>query len=224
MYFKHITESKMRLAQDVTVVIIGGSGALGSAIVSTKPRNARVISINRQGLQPNEALSIRFDLLLEPLEDLLEKLAGVTDAIDMVVHAAYAHTFSSITDIDRDVFLKEIELDTFIPIKLSTLIARRFWSTSQEENRAHARKVVNISSGASFGKTTRPELATYSGAKAALNVMTEYLHDELQSKYGGSAHILAPGSFSTPGVLTKTVEEIWKLSSLKSNFFSIKKI
>lgn len=219
---------KHKLPQTVgkrVVLLIGGSGTLGRAFVGEKPSDAFVINVSRKGTLTGEnVVNYHHDIRENP-EILLRRLAEFVESIDVLIPMAYDRNFSSIEKLDCERFLKEIELDTFLPIRISTLCARYFWSrVSKEANIEKGRKVINISSGAAFEKTARPELASYSGAKAALTIMTEYLHDYLFSSFGVSAHVVAPGSLQNANVKAATVETLWKLEAEPLTRFTLKKI
>ncbi len=208
-----------------TVLLVGGSGVLGKAFFEKRPENTFVINVSRKGeLIGNDVLNRHGDVL-QTSEKFIEKLAQEIASIDVVIPLAYDRHYSSIEKINKNTFLQEIELDVFLPMHISILCGKYFWSKfDKNENISKSRKVIAISSGASFGKTSRPELATYSGAKAALNVMTEYLHNYLFSTYGVSAHVVAPGSLHNEDIKLRTVTALWKLESQPLSNFSLQKI
>jgi NAD(P)-dependent dehydrogenase (short-subunit alcohol dehydrogenase family) len=69
-----------------------------------------------------------------------------------------------------------------------------------------------------------PQHASYSGAKAALNIMTEYLHSHLYLSYGVSAHIIAPGSLKNEKIKEATVSALWDLEAKSLADFTMQKI
>ena len=208
-----------------TILIIGGTGVLGKAFLSHRPHDVFIINVSRRGsIDGPMSHSIHEDILKEP-EKLLRKMFVRVPMIDVLITMTYDHSFSSVKNLDRDTFLREIELDTFLPIRLSVLCEEIFWSRCERKtNIEMGRKVIHISSRAAFGKTVRPELASYSGAKAALNIMTEYVHEHLFSAVGVSAHIIAPGSLKNIQVMRATVEAIWKLERMRTSQFTVEKI
>ncbi len=217
---KHLPEAKNR-----TILIIGGTGVLGTAFLSQKPEDAFIINISKEGNIPTRmGLSIRHDICKNP-EKLIYKIARIVPMIDVLITMAYDHSFSSVENLQHDTFLREVELDTYLPMKLSVVCAERFWSKEDRQiNIKKGRKVIHISSGAAFGKTSRPELASYSGAKAALNIMTEYLHDYLYSSVGVSAHIVAPGALKEKDILQEAVDVLWGLEKAPATKYTITKV
>lgn len=198
----------------LTVVILGGNGNLGRALVANRPLNkeARIINVSRGQLIGKNVINCSVDLLGESPAVVVKRLTDLTDIIDVLICAAYSKNYSSIRELNQQRFLEELTLDIFLPLKIADLCARHFWSKDVDANRHTGRKIINVSSAAAFGVSVRPELASYSGAKAALNVMTEYLHEYVQSSFGASAHIIAPGSFNDPGVLDRTIRALWSLA------------
>ena len=204
-------------------MLLGGSGLLGKALFRRKPPDVFIINVSREGsLVGPDALNYHCDLFEETPEQLVEGVSNLTDHVDVFINAAYYKKFSSIRDLNRARFLQEIELDVFVPLKVGHLFAMHFWPGSQRtESIAQARKIINVSSAAAFAKTSRPELATYSGAKAALTIMTEYLHETLYVSSGVSAHIVAPGSLEESVMLQKTVDFIWDLQRRDLSDYSL---
>ncbi len=207
------------------IMVIGGSGVLGKAFLAKIPDDVFIINISRHGkIQGENVFNYHQDVLKSPVK-MIKQLAQAVESVDVLITMAYDHNFSSIEKLDRNRFLREIELDTFSPMQISVLCATYFWSKDDREmNIKKARKVINISSGAAFGKTSRPELASYSGAKAALTVMTEYLDEYLFSNFGVSAHIIAPGALRNEEIKEKTVRTLWELEAMPLRQFTLNKI
>ena len=224
MLFRQKNKS-LRIAGKRVIVVIGGTGILGMAFLAKKPENIFIINVSRRGEVTGEhTFNVRQDVLKNP-EKILRRIAQITESVDVLITMAYDHHFSSIEKLDRNRFLREIELDTFSPMQMSMLCAKHFWSKNDREtNREKGRKVIHISSGAAFGKSSRPELASYSGAKAALTIMTEYLHDYLFLNFGVSAHIVAPGALQDADTKEKTVAALWKLQAEPLHQFTLNKI
>jgi len=207
------------------IMIIGGSGVLGSAFLANIADDVFVINISRhKKIIGKNILNYRWDVLKNP-EKMMQRLARIIGSVDVLITMAYDRHFSSIENLNRRRFLREIELDTFSPMQISMLCAKYFWSRdTRDTNIKKGRKVITISSGAAFEKSSRPELASYSGAKAALTVMTEYLHDYLFSTCGVSAHVIAPGALKDRETKERTVAALWKLQAMPLLQFTLDKI
>ncbi|MBU6320969.1 MAG: SDR family oxidoreductase [Patescibacteria group bacterium] len=198
--------------QNRVVLIAGGSGELGQLLSATKPDGVTLVNISRQrDLEGEGVINYHFDLTRAP-EKSFAQISSIVPRVDVFVYAAYSRAFSTFERLERGAFLKEYELDVFAAAAWTRACADRFWlRTGSRDNSAHARKAIWISSVAAFAKTARPELASYSAAKAALNALGPYAHDYLFETSGIPLAILAPGSLSDPHIRTQTAARFWEL-------------
>lgn len=205
----------------------GGAGILGSALIGSMPDDVLVINISRKNfLEEDRVVNISFDIRGD-IQELVHEIDALVPNVDVLMNLAYSKTFSSVRDFSTDAFLDEIRVDVAAPVMLCRYFNTQFWGkASKEENISNRRKVINISSMASLGKTMRPELATYSATKSALNSITEYVHEFLWEASGVSAHIVAPAGIGRGESkrLGQTVSAIWKLQLEASEHYSITKI
>lgn len=219
------TNRLLPVAGKRVVLVIGGSGTLGRAFAAKKPDDVFIINVSRHGtIAGDNIFNYHHDARKNP-EKMFRNLTRMVGSIDVVITMAYDRNFSSIEQLDRSRFLREIELDVFSPMQMSVVCAQCVWSKDDREtNVKKGRKVIHISSGAAFGKSARSELASYSGAKAALTIMTEYLHDYLFAACGVSAHVIAPGALQDADIKEKTVSALWELQAAPSRQFTLNKI
>ncbi|MSU74781.1 SDR family oxidoreductase, partial [Candidatus Kaiserbacteria bacterium] len=206
------------------VLLTGGGGTLGRALLARKPDDVYVISITKTSVSDlHDVFTCHFDLSKDE-EKIITYIESLVECVDVLINAAFITHHFPLGQSQKDLFLNEFKLNVFTPIRLGELCTNRFWSKRpKDENLSRRRKIINISSGAAFGMTGRPDLAVYSGAKAALNVMTEYLH-EYMSPYGASAHIIAPGSLLDERIKDVTTRRIWELQSEQKESFSLQKV
>ena len=210
-------------AQRRVVLVAGGSGTLGQALLSQKPSGTLLANVSKSRfLAGHDVVTCQFDLVKEP-ERAFRHLAALLPFVDVFVYAAYSPTFSPFARIERKRFLAEYETNVYTAMLCTRLCAEHFWN-SNEENRNRSRKVILISSAAAFGKTHRPELASYSATKAALNALGPYVHDYLFETYGIPVSILAPGSLRNPETEAKFVSKFWEVSSAPLERFMIETI
>jgi NAD(P)-dependent dehydrogenase (short-subunit alcohol dehydrogenase family) len=211
MFFKKVIK---RIPDDGkrVILVIGGSGVLGKAFCAAQKEETLIVNVSRKNIVTGKnVVNYTFDVT-KPPTPLFNHLKELLPRVDVLINMAYTTAFSTIENFEEQSFLKEMYIDVGVPIVFAKQCTEFFWkSSSAQENRHLRRTVINVSSGAGFGKTSRPELATYSAAKSALNVITTYLHDYL-SYFGVSAHIVAPDTLFDEKILTQTVEELWKLS------------
>lgn len=224
-FLKHKVKNISLGENQKVVLVVGGSGVLGKALFWEKPGNYFFINASRRSeIVGEDVFNYHMDLLGD-IEKSIKLLSKHVSKVDILVNAACYEGFTSIAELNKENFLRELEIDVFAPVNISMLCAKYFWATDgMTKNIRLHRKVINISSGAAFGKTSRPEVATYGAAKAALDIMTTYLHDYLFGNFGVSAHLIAPGAFSDKDILGRTVKEIWNLSDRKQDSFSLAKI
>ena len=210
------------ILDEKVVLVLGGSGLLGRAFAAAAPRGVFIINVSRSGLLVGDkVVNYPYDLT-QNLEPLFAHLSKLTHRVDSMVTMAYSKEFRSVEHFNKTIFLEEISLDVAIPVEASRLCGESFWRSPVTE--LQDRKVIHVSSLAGFGKTLRPELATYSAAKSALNSITPYIHDYIRGKYKASAHLVAPGSLENKMVLDETVETLWRLAMTPMEDMSVVKI
>lgn len=207
------------------VLMVGGGGVLGTALLAQKPEDVFFINVSRRSaFEGPNVLNFHADVTSEP-ERIFRDLARTLPSVDVFVYAPYSHGFSSVKDLDLEKALEEYRLNVLSAAVCTKLCGNYFWSKeARSENMAQMRKAVWISSAASFGKTQRPELATYGATKAALNVLAAYTHDFLLDAYGVSALVLAPGSLRDSSTRKKMVTAFWTRERAPQEGFLIEKI
>ena len=210
------------ILDEKVVLVLGGSGLLGRAFAAAAPRDMFIINVSRSGLLVGDKVANYPYDLTQNLEPLFVHLSKLTNRVDSMVTMAYSKKFHSVEHFNKTIFLEEISLDVAVPVEASRLCGENFWKSPLSERQD--RKVIHVSSLAGFGKTLRPELATYGAAKSALNSITPYLHDYMRDKYKASVHLVAPGSLENKMVLDETVEILWRLAVTPMEDMSIAKI
>jgi NAD(P)-dependent dehydrogenase (short-subunit alcohol dehydrogenase family) len=156
-------------------------------------------------LMPNATLpenqstvfAIKADLREEAdLHRIVEVTLARFGRIDLLVNAAAYSFWAPILDGGRlqRSFHHQLNLNLFVPLQLSTLVAEKFWNNRELENRYYNRSVVNLSSTA--GSYIYPDRgqSVYSASKAALNYLTLHMAQEFGA-LGVRANALAPTSF-----------------------------
>lgn len=198
------------------VLVLGGGGTLGRAFAAAVPAGTIVINVSRRSaLEGENVINISYDLR-QDLEPLFDRLACELPHIDALITMAYATTYRPVAQLDEAAFLDETRLDVVVPTRAALLCLERFWSAlPRQDNMRARRRIIHLSSHVTFGKASRPELATYGATKTSLNHLTQYLHDYAWSTAGVSAHVVAPASFTDRRRLDATVETL--IALLESN-------
>lgn len=139
-------------------------------------RPERALAENR-----HPVFAIQADLDYEgECERVVEMTLSRFDRIDLLINAAVAATWAPMLGTDRLLRNASAEMTTNVvtPLRLSTVVARRFWQLSDEQNRLHNRNIVNVSSVAGLRLYPRSGQSLYAASKAALNQLTGHMAQE----------------------------------------------
>ena len=120
--------------------------------------------------------------------------------IDLLVNAAVHSIWAPMLDGDalHRSFHEQLDVNVFVPLRLSALVAEKFWKHREVENRYANRCVVNISSTAGLYVYPGSGQSVYSASKAALNYLTLHMSQEF-GPIGVRVNALAPDGF--PGII-----------------------
>lgn len=116
--------------------------------------------------------------------------------IDLLVNAAAAPTWAPMLGTDRLLASANEQMATnaIAPLRLASVVARRFWQNRDEENRSRSRNVVNVSSVAGLRLYPGSGQSIYAASKAALNQLTGHMAQEF-APTGVRVNATAPNSF-----------------------------
>jgi NAD(P)-dependent dehydrogenase (short-subunit alcohol dehydrogenase family) len=120
--------------------------------------------------------------------------------IDILVNAAAYSQWAPLLDGGRiyESFQEQLKMNAYVPLRMSGMVAEKFWLNRELENRQMNRCVINISSTAGLYIYRDQGQSVYSASKAALNYLTMHTAAEF-GVIGVRANALAPTSF--PGLL-----------------------
>jgi NAD(P)-dependent dehydrogenase (short-subunit alcohol dehydrogenase family) len=150
------------------------------------------------GAPDNAVFAIQGDLREETeLRRIVEVTLARFGRIDFLVNAAAFTFLAPILEGDglHKNFHQQLEVNLFVPLRLSTLVAEKFWKNRELENRQVNRSIVNISS--TSGLYIYPDLgqSVYSASKAALNYLKLHMAEEFRA-IGVRANVLAANELS----------------------------
>lgn len=130
------------------------------------------------------------------LERVVELTLSRFDRIDLLVNAAGYSFWAPIVESNRllDSANAQFTVNTIVPLKLSTLIARTCWRDRSVENSKNNRNVVNVSSTAGIYVYPGTYQNVYSASKAALNFLTCHMAEEFRA-FGVRVNAIAPDAF-----------------------------
>jgi len=201
---------KKQLTYRRVVVIVGGLGYVGRALLDTYRHSADIlfviVSRNATGVHGN-SIGIRGDITHEP-EKIVSRILEVTGRIDVVVHLAATYAFETADSLSRSHMLREFDVNAIAPVLFTQEVKRQYWGTfSSEENMLEKRKVITVGSQAGEGKSSREELITYSATKAALRVFFDYYTPYLKT-LGVTSVFLKPGGLQKEEALSIFIHEL----------------
>ncbi len=204
------TAKKKKLTYKRVVVLVGGAGYVGRALLERCRSHADtlfvVVSRNATSARSN-SIGIRGDITHEP-EKIVSRILEVTGRIDVVVHLAATYAFEKADSLTRSHMLREFDVNAIAPVLFTQEVKRQYWSTfSSEENMLEKRKVITVGSQAGEGKSSREELITYSATKAALRVFFDYYSPYLKT-LGVTSIFLKPGGLQKEEALEMFLDEL----------------
>lgn len=175
---------------------------------------AAVLPENRQAV-----FAIKADLRQEEdRQRVVEVTLAKFGRIDLLVNAAGCAHWASMFDGDRlyESFLDQFELNAYVPLRLSALVAEKFWKNRLDENRYYNRSIVNVSSTAGVYIYRDQGQSVYSASKAALNYLTMHMAEEF-SIAGIRANAIAPTSFPRLISTESVADGIYRLAEGSPN-------
>ena len=130
----------------------------------------------------------------------LERIVDVTLArfgrIDFLVNAAAVSHWAPMLDGEQlyRSFHEQMDINVFVPLRLSAMVGHKFWKNRELENRHANRCIVNVSSTSGLYIYPDKGQSVYSASKAALNYLTLHMAAEYGA-IGIRVNALAPTSF-----------------------------
>jgi NAD(P)-dependent dehydrogenase (short-subunit alcohol dehydrogenase family) len=131
--------------------------------------------------------------------------------VDLLINGAAIRAFSHlIAPNSLDSAERLFSVNFFGPLRMALELANRNWRYRRDENIAHNRNIINVSSSA--GLYVYPDLgqALYGSSKAALNHLTYHLANEFWD-LGIRVNAVAPDSFPSRVSLDGVIEALLRL-------------
>ena len=197
---------------DRNVVVTGGTGALGSAVVSALVAVGALCHVPYR----DEAEASRFALrghaqvTLLSAGDLTEEatVARIYDAVPKLwasIHIAGGFAFAPIADTGRELLMRQIETNL-----VSCYLCCRAAAEAMRGAGACGR-IVNVAARAALEWRTGAKTTAYTASKAAVAALTAALAEELAGE-GILVNAVAPSIMDTPAnrqSMPKTDHEKW---------------
>lgn len=130
------------------------------------------------------------------IERVIELTLARFGRIDVLVNSASHALWANMLGDERLAQSAEahFHMNVIVPLRASLALARMFWRTRVDENRAQSRCVINVSSTAGVNLYPGCGQSLYSASKAALNFLTCHMAAEF-AELGVRVAATAPNSF-----------------------------
>jgi NAD(P)-dependent dehydrogenase (short-subunit alcohol dehydrogenase family) len=127
---------------------------------------------------------------------ILEVVLAHYGRIDFLINAAAYSVWAPLISSGRtlDSSMMQFQMNSIVPLELSTKLVRRFWRDTPATNGDRNRHILNISSAAGTTLFRGHGQSVYAASKAALNVLTQHMAEEFK-EFGIRVNALAPTSF-----------------------------
>jgi NAD(P)-dependent dehydrogenase (short-subunit alcohol dehydrogenase family) len=220
------------LVKDKVVLVTGAAGNLGAAVCRSLLADNDVIAAYHNQVpdipsQLSWPVNTRTDTIgkrawcvqadLNDSRDvarLVEVSLAKYDRVDVVVNAAadiryHGRLIDSYYDTERPA--NQLATNTIAPFALISALFHYCWKDQSDDNFAHNRNVLNISSFSGMYVRESAGQAFYGASKAALNVLTLHLALEL-APYSIRVNALSPPRFPETIPTEEVVAAISKIS------------
>lgn len=196
--------------KDKVVAITGGTGVLGREIGSyLATQGAKVVIMGRKTevgeeivnnikSKGGEAMFLKTDVMKkEVVEQNLKDILAAYGRVDALLNAAGGNMPGATISPDGTFFdLKPEDFEKVLSLNLTgTVIPTQVFLTAMVEQKQGC--IVNFSSMAAFRPLSR--ICGYAAAKAGISNFTQYMANEIASKFGEGIRVnaIAPGFFLT---------------------------
>lgn len=232
----------MNGATDKRVCLLTGAGGrLGAMFCQLFGAHYYIAAVHRHNLPPvtsqlrwlvdplapeatlpenqNAVYAIQADLRNEAdLHRVIEVTLARFGRIDLLVNAAVHSVWAPMLDGDAlyRSFHEQMDVNVFVPLRLSALVVEKFWKYREVENRHANRSVVNVSSTAGLYVYPGSGQSVYSASKAALNYLTMHMAQEFGA-IGVRVNALAPDGFPRVIPTELAADAVRRLSESDAN-------
>jgi NAD(P)-dependent dehydrogenase (short-subunit alcohol dehydrogenase family) len=216
-------------------VVTGAAGTLGTAFCRQYAKRYHIVAVwnsrrptvptqNQHLFDPldperplrintNPVYEVRTDLRQQAeIGRLIDDIVDQFGCVDVLLNLAVVSDWRSLLECGNavDNATQAFRVNCAAPLALTSTIAREIWATEPRSNREANRNVVNLSSTAGAQVYSGYGQGVYSTTKAALNMLTRHLADELQP-LGVRVNALAPDSFPSRVPISEVLAQMLHL-------------
>lgn len=167
----------------------------------------------RTSIDNHRVFAIQADVTSEADDErIVEATLARFGRIDLVVHAAVHSVWGPMIGSDplQRSGQQQFATNVLAPLKLSLVVASRYWASHQIENRILNRNIVNVSSVAGLRIYPGSGQSLYASSKAALNHLTAHMAVEFGA-IGVRVNATAPNSFPSLVPTSRATDSIIRL-------------
>lgn len=199
-------------------LLTGAGGLLGSAVCTQWQETYSIVAVCGSRMPPvstqlcsivdplaktksapkGDVYAIKADLLKdEQLEHCVDIALARYGRIDLLINNAVLYVLDSIVDSDKLIgsASQQFETNVIVPMKLSKIIAKRFWQKEgKNRNQQMNRHIINVSSISAMNVYENMGQSIYGASKAALNQASLHMASEF-ARFGVRVNAIAPSSF-----------------------------
>jgi NAD(P)-dependent dehydrogenase (short-subunit alcohol dehydrogenase family) len=216
-------------------LLTGGAGTLGGALYRALIRTHNVAAVyftaipgfpsqlrvpldplpgRRKGPTDALAFCIQGDLTQRAdVRRIVEVALARFERIDVLINSAADTCFHGKLlelSVDDQAVRNQLVTNCIAPISLASAVFQHAWKNQRRANHDCNRCVINVSSSSGLHAHPNVGQAFYGASKAALNLLTRYLAEELQT-YGIRANAICPSRFPDSVPTSAVVRKVMQL-------------
>lgn len=178
------------------VIVTGGSGGLGRALLDQAPADAHLVDVSRRGPDRDDVEHVAADLAdpaawAEVGDRLARRIAAAdVDRVTIIHNAGALTPIGYAGEVDADAYTRLVLLDVAAPAVLGHHLLAALGA-----HPAGRRELVQISSGAA--RTAYPGWSAYGAGKAAIDQWVRTVAAEQADRGGVRVLAIAPGVVAT---------------------------
>jgi NAD(P)-dependent dehydrogenase (short-subunit alcohol dehydrogenase family) len=194
-------------------LLTGASGRLGTNFIGRHSSDYRIAAITHQVpvVEPEQVYTVQADLRdRHEVHAAVDGVLTEMGSVDLLINAAVLSRWGPATGPQvLDSFADQLQVNVVSVAWLVAYVAHRCWASVSGARRPH---VINISSTAGHILYPSAGQSAYATTKAALNMLTLHLAEEL-APFGVRVNAVAPNSFPSHVGIDHVSDVLWWLDN-----------